>query len=99
MTFVVIPYFINYLTLAVKAYTLLQKSTNAKAKAKIQAIVPELSAIRPEDLVIYELDEVAGIVKKLPKYYDIPSDENQLNEVLSESNELYAKLLEIQQAL
>jgi len=93
------PYFINYLTLAVKAYTLLQQPTTAKVNSKIQTIVPELSTVRPEDLVIYELDEVTGVVKKLPTYHNIPSDENQLNEVLSESNELYAQLLEIQQGL
>lgn len=97
------PYLINYLTLAVKAGTLFN-SINNKEDYKtegpaITQIVPEKSFVMPDDLVIYELNENDGTIKLLESYKGMPSDENYLNQGISESNELFAQLLEIQQAL
>lgn len=93
------PYLINYLTLAVKAYTLKQRIGNEEQKNKLQDIVPLESLINPTELVIYEFDERDGTIRKLDAPHGLPSDENELNERLGESNELFAQLLEIQQSL
>jgi predicted ATPase len=93
------PYLINYLTLAVKAKILLEKTSDDQLISEIDKIVPKGSALSPEDLTIYELDELSGSIKKLETINGLPSDENELNESLQESNELFAKLLEIQQDL
>jgi hypothetical protein len=97
------PYIINYLTLAVKAQSvckLLKTENNTAAAAeKINNIVPTPSHLNANDLIIYELDEQSGTIKKLPNYNGLPSDENQLNYNLEDTNELFAQLLEIQQNL
>ena len=97
------PYLINYLTLSVKADSLIDKSLNYKGKddfkTVISKIVPFNSIAKPKDLIIYELNEIDGTIKLLENYKGLPSDENYLNESLAESNELFAQLLEIQQAL
>ncbi len=96
------PYIINYLTLAVEAYSLNEKIQNSKKKlvlgSKLDKIVPLKSIVNSEDLIIYELDNMGNIMK-LRSSHGLPSDENQLNEELGKSNELFAQLLEIQQQL
>jgi hypothetical protein len=97
------PYLINYLTLAVKADFLIDRSMNYKGdedfKTAISKIVPFDSIVRANDLAVYELNENDGTIILLESYKGMPSDENYLNEGLTESNELFAQLLEIQQAL
>lgn len=94
------PYIINYLTLAIKANSLLRRITESgsgELLRRLDVIVPPYSTIAASDVAIYELAD--GRIQKLPDYNGLPSDENYLNEKLSESNELFAQLLEIQQAL
>ena len=90
------PYLINYLTLAVKAHALKSKITD---KDKLNNIIPIKSAINGDDLAIYEFSEIDGSIKKLETFNGLPSDSNELNDSLDESNELFAQLLEIQQGL
>ena len=45
------------------------------------------------------MDEKSGSIHALASYDGLPSDENELNERLDESNELFAQLLEVQQSL
>jgi len=92
------PYLINYLTLAVKAFTVRQTlETQLKnSDDKITAIVPIDALIAPKDLSIYELNEKDGSIRKLETYKGIPSDENHLNNSLGETNELFAQLQEIE---
>ena len=66
-------------------------------KEKLNSIIPIKSTINSDDLAIYELNESDGSIKKLETQNGLPSDENELNERLDESNELFAQLLEIQQ--
>ena len=94
------PYTINYLTLAIKADGVLQQIVLADKEQiipRLDRIVPSLSTVAATDAVIYELSD--GKIRKLPDYNGLPSDENYLNEMLSEGNELFAQLLEIQQEL
>lgn len=92
------PYLINYLTLAVKAGTIKANLQN-NAISKLDEIVPVGSTISADDLVVYELNEHEGTICMLENYKGLPSDENKLNEELGESNELYARLLEIQKGV
>jgi uncharacterized protein len=48
------------------------------------------------DLSIYELDEEHGSIKLLGDYDGLPSDENYLNEYLGKSNDLFVKLLKLE---
>lgn len=93
------PYLINYLTLSVKAEMVKSNLNTEESRNKLAEIVPLESTLSAENLVIYELDEGDGSIKKLPDYKGLPSDENKLNFKLEDSNELFAQLLEIQQGL
>lgn len=94
------PYLINYLTHAVKAFNVLGKinTTNnlSELKEELNQIVPLNAVLNPNDWVIYELDEHTGSIKKLGNYKGLPDDNNYLNELMGETNELFANLLEIE---
>lgn len=90
------PYLINYLTLAVKADMVKSKLHINEFKNKIDKIVPLHSTVDGIDMVIYELDEKDGTIKKLDDYHGLPSDENDLNSELEETNEYFAQLQEIE---
>ncbi|HEX3009679.1 MAG TPA: AAA family ATPase, partial [Bacteroidales bacterium] len=93
------PYLINYLTLAVKTYSIKEKLKDENIKIKLQEITPLSSVIKPDDLIVYELNEEFGGIKRLETYNGLPSDENLLNERLGETNELFGQLLDIEQSL
>lgn len=94
------PYIINYLTLAIKANFVYKKMidtvNNIELSKKINDIVPLNSRVNSTDVVIYELDEISGKIKRLKDYEGLPSDENYLNEKMAENNEMFAKLLDIE---
>lgn len=90
------PYIINYLTLSVKAEMVKSNLNSEDAKKKLDEIVPLEATLSADNLVIYELDEKDGSIKKLPDYKGLPSDENYLNNSLEESNQLFAQLQEIE---
>ena len=90
------PYVIGYLSLAIKAYELYQKAKTEEVMNRINEIVPQKSAVSHRDVVIYELDENDGTIRKLDNYKGIPSSKNYLNRELAEKNELYAQLLDIE---
>jgi hypothetical protein len=90
------PYIIGYLTLAIKANELYHKAKTDEVKEKINEIVPVKSAVDRDAVVIYELDEPTGEIRLLETYNGIPSSKNFLNKELSEKNELYAQLLDIE---
>ena len=90
------PYLINYLTLAVKAEMVKQKLSTKMSWDKLAQIIPRESTIKAEDLVIYEMNETDGTIKKLGDYKGLPSDENDLNYELEYSNEIFAQLQEIE---
>ncbi len=96
------PYIVNYLTLAIKADEvahLIKGIADAEERLQeLDLIVPRSSAINADDAVIYEFDE-EGRIRKLEAFHGIPSDRNQLNEYLGEANDLFDKLLAIEQLL
>jgi predicted ATPase len=97
------PYIINYLTLCVKAhqcYASINKlADKILLQTKIERVVPETASLHSLLLGIYELDEVNGTISKLPFENGLPSDENKLNFDLEDTNELFAKLLEVMQEI
>jgi hypothetical protein len=90
------PYLINYLTLTVKAEMVKGKMNSEGSLEKLGEIVPLESTVNSDDLVIYELNEMDGTIKKLEDYKGLPSDNNELNSKLEDSNELFAQLQEIE---
>lgn len=97
------PYIINYLSLAIQGSTLRDKiSGSSKEKdllAKLNNVIPETSLVSPDDVAIYQLNEVDGSITKLSSYEGIPSDKNYLNMMIREGNQLFDSLLEIEEEL
>ncbi len=91
------PYVINYLSLAIKAQSLLAHISEER-KEEIDRVVPISACIDGRDVGIFELTE-EGDIMELPKYDEMPSDENMLNVRLNECNELFNQLLDIEESL
>jgi hypothetical protein len=68
-----------------------------EARQRIGTIYPIEAAIHPDEIAIYEFNEVEGTATVLDTYHGLPSDENFLNRMLEKTNEDFAELLEIQQ--
>jgi hypothetical protein len=62
-------------------------------------IVPKVSTINPTELVIYQLDELEGTIKKLENFDGIPSDNNYLNQSIMIGNLEFDKLLDLEEEL
>lgn len=97
------PYIINYLSIAIQGEYLEREINNSVNKnvllPKLYRLIPKESLISASNVVIYQLDEKDGSVKKLETIDGIPSDKNYLNDNLVESNLLFDSLLEIEQEL
>jgi predicted ATPase len=92
------PYLINYLTLSIKA-GILKSKLNNNQKDKLNKVVPLESCILPDEIAIYELNEIDGSLISLGNYEGIPSDKNYLNIQLGLSNKLYDSLLDIEEEI
>ncbi len=94
------PYIINYLSIAIQAGYLKSKiQSNKKLLTKLNNVVPLSSTIMADDVSVYQFNEINGTITKLDSYEGIPSDSNFLNTSLSESNNLFDSLLEIEQEI
>lgn len=90
------PYIISYLSLAAKAGIILEANKNDKGVIDaLSKIVARDSCLIPHELKVYQIDN-KGNVSLLPDYDGTPSDNNYLNISLSEINDLYNDLLEIE---
>lgn len=96
------PYIAGFLNIAIQADYLLKKikvsNKSNSLLTRLNRIISEKSLIASNDVAIYQF-ETNGIIKKLPNYEGIPSDKNLLNNMLKEGNELFDKLLEIEEEL
>ncbi|MCP2040082.1 putative ATPase [Neisseria sp. HSC-16F19] len=95
------PYIVNYLSIAVAAKQAFENSLTPtvenlekQIKEKINQIVPETAWLDSGDLSVYQLKD--GKVTLLPEIDGIPSDDNDLNQMLIAGNELIDQLLEIE---
>lgn len=97
------PYIINYLSLSIQGNYLKSKiiksKNNIELLKKVFEVVPEKSMVLDTDVIVYQLNETDGSIKKLNSFEGIPSDRNYLNESLNEGNILFDTLLEIEQEL
>ncbi len=93
------PYIINYLTLAIKAFFVKERILNSKdpkhLMEELSLIVPLDAVLNPSSVVIYQLSK-NGTIEILDNYRGLPSDENYLNNFLTESNESFVNLIEIE---
>lgn len=93
------PYIINDLSLSVKAKQVEKKISAAgkfeSGKRELSRIVPLCSLLDSDDLVIYQISNT-GEISQLVDYHGLPSDENFLNELLAESSNSFANLLDIE---
>lgn len=94
------PYIINYLTLSIKAKTILNKITPKKNNLieKLSNVIPLKSCIKGENVVVYQLND-SGDVKTLITYNNMPFDKNYLNNFLEETNSIFDDLLDIEDEL
>lgn len=97
------PYIINFLGVAIQGKYLQGKIENSPKRTELLTrlydLVPEKSLLSEDDLIIYELNQLNGSIKKLDTIAGIPSDNNYLNNSLAEGNELFDSLLELEQEL
>lgn len=96
------PYIVNFLSIAIQAEYLkakIIKSKKIKLIDNLNKIISEKSLISSENVIVYQLDEKDGSVKKLSTFEGIPSDKNYLNNILKEGNNLFDSLLEIEEEL
>lgn len=70
------PYILSYLTLSAKAAELQKNKKNPSDE--IEKIVPIKSIVEGKKIAIYET-KIDGTIELLEPYYDLPSDENELN--------------------
>jgi hypothetical protein len=97
------PYIVNYLSIAIQGKYLERKiKKSAKENEllpKLYELLPENSMVSAENVVVFQLNEEDGCIKKLASVDGIPSDRNYLNEILAEGNHLFDSLLEIEQEI
>jgi hypothetical protein len=67
--------------------------------SKLSEIVPVHAMIAPEDLAIYQSDEVAGTVSPLATFEGLPSDNNMLNSFLRQGNDIFDQLLAMEEEI
>jgi predicted ATPase len=96
------PYIVSYLSLAIQGKHLQQRLKEKKRDdllAELYEIVPEEALLLADEVAIYQCNERDGSVSELPCFEGIPSDRNMLNEWLRSGNELFDKLLELEEAI
>ena len=91
------PYIVGNMTLAIKAAELYKKTSNDDIRQKIAHIVPEMSSINANDVVIYEFDDKTRTVSELEIQNGLPSDNDYLNNALGDTNDLFCDLLELEE--
>lgn len=92
------PYLINYLSLAIKAHDIAQRTTNEALLMQLNDIVPHNAEVDGESVAVYQIDN-EGTIHLLPTYDHMPSDSNYLNSQLEECNSLFDQLLDIESRL
>ena len=88
------PYVLSYITLAAKAFELLQKNV---PEEKIAKILPRTSWLDGNDCSVFQLE--SGSIQLLSSYgRGLPSDSNMLNKSLGNFNEKFDDLLDLEES-
>lgn len=97
------PYIINYLSISIQGKYLegmVKKSTKKdELLVKLYELIPEKAMVSADNVIVFQLNEEDGSIKKLDAINGIPSDRNYLNDILAEGNQLFDSLLELEQEL
>lgn len=96
------PYIVNYLSLAIQGKHLQQRIIERGCEdllSELYKVVPEQALLSADDVVIYQCSEIDGSINRLSSFEGIPSDRNLLNDWLQEGNELFDRLLELEEAI
>ncbi|MGI4870200.1 MAG: AAA family ATPase [Janthinobacterium lividum] len=96
------PFIINYLSIAIQAHSLHEKIVQAKRHLllpKLNDILPTEAMVADDDVVVYQLNESDGSIKRLATYEGIPTDQNYLNDTLRKGNHLFDALLALEEEL
>jgi predicted ATPase len=99
------PYIISFLSILILGNEVgVKQMQNIMGERKdvpfsLAKILNVHATIKSELVSVYEMNEQDGTIHKLPNEYGIPSDNNYLNMQLRKSNEIFDKLLEIEQSL
>ena len=86
------PYILSYLILSAKAGELYKKGLSPSL---IDKYVPKNSFVWGEDIAIYETKD-DGTVEILKPQYGLPSDDNELNNAMMKTNEIFSELLHLE---
>ncbi|CDN30837.1 hypothetical protein BN938_0732 [Mucinivorans hirudinis] len=92
------PYLINALSIAAKAYQVHRSESGRRHENEIEKIVPIETLVDNDKINIYQIDN-DGSIQLLQKYDGVPTDSNYLNEILGDSNNIFARLLEIEDGI
>ena len=87
------PYILSYLTLSAKAAELLRDKR--VPAAKIENIIPVKATVDGDKVAIYQTKS-DGTIELLEPYENLPSDDNELNKILAESNDKFSDLLDLE---
>lgn len=96
------PYIVNFLSLAIQGKHLQQRLIERKREdllPELYEIVPEQALLLADEVAIYQCNERDGSISALPCFEGIPSDHNLLNDWLRTGNELFDRLLELEEAI
>ncbi len=97
------PYIINYLSISIQGKYLEGKIKESTKKSellpKLYELIPEKAMVSADNVIVFQLNEEDGSIKKLASVHGIPSDKNYLNDILAEGNQLFDSLLGIEQEL
>lgn len=96
------PYIVNYLSLAIQGKHLQQRLIEQQREDLLPAlyeIVPLQALLLADEVAIYQCNERDGSITRLPCFEGIPSDHNLLNDWLLAGNELFDRLLELEEAI
>ena len=96
------PYIVNFLSLAIQGEHLQQRLIEHKREDFLPAlyeVVPEQALLLADEVAIYQCNERDGSISELPYFEGIPSDQNLLNDWLRTGNELFDRLLELEEAI
>lgn len=88
------PYLLNSVTILAKA-SQVKNIANKELLDRLNEIIPLQSCVDISEIEIYEFSD--GNAKKLEKEYELPSDSNLLNDMLSVSNDLFGSLIELEE--
>ncbi|WPO81081.1 ATP-binding protein [Chryseobacterium sp. JJR-5R] len=96
------PYLMSFIGIMIEGHILFNKAVKSKnniVEKKLKDILSSDLFIDPFEISIYEMNEESGTLRLLPNFEGIPSDNNFLNIGLKKSNDLFDKLLELEEQL